>query len=172
MDNNAGANYMHNELQNLTTLMNEGMMSPAAFDDKARYLREHKVVADAGVGIDIADRHPFVVSGLRAGGPAEKTQVIKVGDMLDKVDKVTLQPYNTGDQVRALVIAPKHSAVELQFRENPQRTPPGAYRVRLIRQRNGKLPLVKLADGNAYEGEWLNGNFHGRGIHTWASGDR
>jgi hypothetical protein len=31
---------------------------------------------------------------------------------------------------------------------------------------------VKLADGDAYEGEWLIGNFHGRGIYTWADGDR
>ena len=38
--------------------------------------------------------------------------------------------------------------------------------------RNGKLPLVKLDGGHAYEGEWLNGKFHGRGIYTWASGDR
>jgi hypothetical protein len=38
--------------------------------------------------------------------------------------------------------------------------------------RNGKLPLVKFDDGGAYEGEWLNGKIHGRGICTWASGDR
>jgi len=38
--------------------------------------------------------------------------------------------------------------------------------------RNGRLPLVKLPDGNAYEGEWPNGKFHGRGIKTWADGDK
>ncbi len=38
-------------------------------------------------------------------------------------------------------------------------------------QRNGKLPLVKFDDG-AYEGEWLNGKFHGHGIYTWADSDR
>ena len=38
--------------------------------------------------------------------------------------------------------------------------------------RNLKLPLVKLADGHTYEGEWLNGKKHGRGIYTWADGDR
>jgi len=38
--------------------------------------------------------------------------------------------------------------------------------------RNGKLPLVKLADGHTYEGEWLNGNLHGRGIYTFADGER
>jgi len=38
--------------------------------------------------------------------------------------------------------------------------------------RNGKLPLVKLGDGRAYEGEWLNGNLHGRGIFTSADGNR
>jgi hypothetical protein len=38
--------------------------------------------------------------------------------------------------------------------------------------RNGKLPLVKLAHGDAYEGEWLKGNYHGRGIYTWAIGNR
>ena len=28
--------------------------------------------------------------------------------------------------------------------------------------RSGKLPLVKFDSGNAYEGEWLNGNLHGQ----------
>jgi hypothetical protein len=215
----------------------------------AHYLHEHNVVADAGVGIIFAGDHPFSVKILLAGGPAEKSGVIKVGDMLEKVDKVTLQPHLTGDQVRALVNGPKDSMVELQFRESPKRTPPGAYRVRLYRKpadlqgltaaatsldetrgamviskaaaearaaaeanakaeaeakaaaekeaaeeaaaekaekaagspaaagatsamRNGKLPLEKFADGNAYEGEWLNGMLHGRGICTWFSGER
>jgi hypothetical protein len=156
----ADAKYMHNELQNLTSLMNDGMISPGAFDDKARYLREHNVVADAGVGIDIADRHPFVLKELRAGGPAEKTLVIKVGDMLEKVDKVTLKPKYTGDQVRALVIGPKDSVVELQFRENPKRTPLGAYRVRLIRQPADLGGLVRTiaVDANASaSGSAVNG---------------
>jgi hypothetical protein len=133
-------------------------------------------VADAGVGIDFARRHPFSVTRLRAGRPAEKSGVIKVGDMLEKVDNVPVQPHLTGDQVRALVIGPKDSVVELHFRENPKRTPAGAYRVRLIRQpadlqglataatslneirgartelRNGKLPLVNFDFGDAYEG--------------------
>jgi hypothetical protein len=38
--------------------------------------------------------------------------------------------------------------------------------------RNGKLPLIRLDDGNAYEGEWLNGKMHGHGIHTWPNGER
>jgi hypothetical protein len=38
--------------------------------------------------------------------------------------------------------------------------------------RNGKLPLVKLDNGDAYEGEWLNGKRHGRGIYTYADGKR
>jgi hypothetical protein len=38
--------------------------------------------------------------------------------------------------------------------------------------RNEKLPLVKYANGDAYEGEWLNGKCHGRGIYTWATGER
>jgi hypothetical protein len=38
--------------------------------------------------------------------------------------------------------------------------------------RNGKLPLVKIEGGNAYEGEWLNDKIHGRGIYTWADGQR
>jgi hypothetical protein len=39
-------------------------------------------------------------------------------------------------------------------------------------QCNGKLPLIRFADGNAYDGEWLKGWFHGRGIYTWADGRR
>jgi hypothetical protein len=38
--------------------------------------------------------------------------------------------------------------------------------------RNGKLPLIKFVDGNAYEGEWLNDKMHGHGIHTWPDGER
>lgn len=38
--------------------------------------------------------------------------------------------------------------------------------------RNGKLPLVKFDKGGAYEGEWLNGNLHGRGIMTYVSRNR
>ena len=38
--------------------------------------------------------------------------------------------------------------------------------------RNGKLPLIRLDDGNAYEGEWLNGKMHGHGIFTWPDGTR
>jgi hypothetical protein len=32
-------------------------------------------------------------------------------------------------------------------------------------------PLVKFENG-AYEGEWYNGKFHGRGIMSWADGCR
>ncbi len=39
-------------------------------------------------------------------------------------------------------------------------------------QRNGKLPLIKSDNGDAYEGEWLNGKQHGHGIYTWANGSR
>jgi len=37
--------------------------------------------------------------------------------------------------------------------------------------RNGKHPLFKFDNGNAYEGEWLNGKMHGHGIYIWASGN-
>jgi hypothetical protein len=39
-------------------------------------------------------------------------------------------------------------------------------------KQNGKLPLVKYGNGNAYEGEWLHGKRHGHGIYTWADGER
>jgi hypothetical protein len=42
----------------------------------------------------------------------------------------------------------------------------------MMAQWNGKLPLVKFDGGNAYEGEWLNGIAHGRGIYTWVDGRR
>jgi hypothetical protein len=35
-----------------------------------------------------------------------------------------------------------------------------------ITMHKGKLPLVKFDNGNAYEGEWLNGKKHGHGIFT------
>ena len=35
------------------------------------------------------------------------------------------------------------------------------------------VPLVKLDSGETYEGEWLNGKLHGRGIWTCSrSGER
>ena len=43
---------------------------------------------------------------------------------------------------------------------------------REMTQRNGKLPLFKYDNGETYEGEWLNGNRHGRGIFTWPDGER
>ncbi len=37
---------------------------------------------------------------------------------------------------------------------------------------NGKLRLVWIGDGSTYEGEWVNGKCHGRGISTYADGAR
>ena len=34
------------------------------------------------------------------------------------------------------------------------------------------LQLVRFGDGSTFEGEWLDGNRHGRGIYTWANGNR
>jgi hypothetical protein len=42
----------------------------------------------------------------------------------------------------------------------------------MVLPRNGKLPLYKLDNGHAYEGEWLDGKIHGRGIYTWADDSR
>ena len=140
-----------NKLQKVNALMNTGLITQETFEAKAYNLPEHNVVAEAGVGIDIAECHPFMVNGLRAGGPAEKTGVIKVGDLLEKVDNVSLQPHLTGDQVRALVIGPEGSVVELHFLENPQRTHRRNYRVRLIRKapNPGGLTRTNAADANA-----------------------
>ena len=38
------------------------------------------------------------------------------------------------------------------------------------RMRNGKHPIVKCDNGDAYEDEWLNGKIHGQGICTFADG--
>ncbi len=102
-----------------------------------------------GVGITFARCHPFIVKRLRAGGLAEKKGVIKVGDLLEKVDKAPLQPHLTSDQVRAMVIGPKNSVVEMQFRENPKRTPAGAYHVRLIRD----TPPERILRAGTYEND-------------------
>ena len=140
-----------NKLQKVNALMNTGLITQETFEAKAYNLPEHNVVAEAGVGIDIAECHPFMVNGLRAGGPAEKTGVIKVGDLLAMVDNLPLQPHLTGDQVRSLVIGPEGSVVELHFLENPQRTHRGDYRVRLIRKapNPGGLTRTNAADANA-----------------------
>ena len=44
--------------------------------------------------------------------------------------------------------------------------------VDMVQRRNGKLPLINNPDGSTYEGEWLNGKYHGQGIFTWPNGDR
>ena len=38
--------------------------------------------------------------------------------------------------------------------------------------RNGRYPLIKLHNGDTYEGEFLNGAKHGHGIYTWSDGTR
>ena len=38
--------------------------------------------------------------------------------------------------------------------------------------RNGRLPLVKFDAGGTYTGEWRDGQMHGQGTYTWASGSR
>ena len=38
--------------------------------------------------------------------------------------------------------------------------------------RNGRYPLIKLHNGDTYEGEFLNGKRHGHGIYTWSDGTR
>ena len=89
---------------------------------------------EAGVGITIAEVHPFYVVDIRPGGPAQMGGCICVGDMLQKVDGHELTRTMTGNDVRAKVIGPVETVVELMFRENPRRTERGAYRVRLRRQ--------------------------------------
>ena len=32
--------------------------------------------------------------------------------------------------------------------------------------------LLIYANGNQYEGDFINGMFHGKGVFTWANGDR
>jgi hypothetical protein len=49
---------------------------------------------------------------------------------------------------------------------------PAVFGRRNILMRNGKLPLFKFDDGNAYDGEWRNDKMHGHGIMTRASGNR
>ncbi len=38
--------------------------------------------------------------------------------------------------------------------------------------RNGRYPLIKLHNGDTYEGEFLNGKKHRHGIYTWSDGTR
>ena len=122
------------EMQKLQVLQQNGIITSSSYEEKARYLQEHGAVAEAGVGMNIAERHPFKVIDMRPGGPALKTGVIKCGDELQKVDGVMLTASLTGEQVRALVIGGVGSVVELQFKEMPPRTERGAFRVRLVRQ--------------------------------------
>ena len=113
-------------------LQNEIIIS-STYEEKALYLQEHSAVQEAGVGMNIWVRHPFRVIDMQSSGPALKTGVIKCGDELQKVDGVMLTAGFTGEQVRTLIIGVMNSVVELQFKEMPQRTERGAFRVRLVR---------------------------------------
>ena len=76
--------FVQKELQKMQALQQEGFMTPESYEHKARYLRQEGAVAEAGVGITIADVYPFLVTDMREGGPAQKTAVIRVGDDLQK----------------------------------------------------------------------------------------
>jgi hypothetical protein len=41
-----------------------------------------------------------------------------------------------------------------------------------VQEDSGKLRLVWIGDGSTYEGEWVYGKCHGRGISTYADGAR
>ena len=126
--------YIEAELQKLDVLRQSGLIADGSYEDKARYLREHGQIPEAGVGMTISDVFPFKVIELRPEGPAHKTDVIKAGDELVKVDSIQLTAQLTGAQVRSLVVGPEGSLIELMFKETPPRTGRGAYRVRLVRQ--------------------------------------
>ena len=81
--------FVQKELQKMQALQQEGFMTPESYEHKARFLRQEGAVAEAGVGITIADVYPFRVTDMREGGPAQKTAVIRVGDDLQKVDGKT-----------------------------------------------------------------------------------
>jgi C-terminal processing protease CtpA/Prc len=50
----------------------------------------------------ISETHPFTIVALRPDGPAKKTEVIRIGDELKKVDGCTLEGTLTGEQVAPL----------------------------------------------------------------------
>ena len=91
--------FLQNELQKLQQLQIHGFMSPESHDARARYLQEHGYVPEAGVGMTISEIHPFTIVTLRPDGPAKKTEVIRIGDELKKVDGYTLEGILTGEQV-------------------------------------------------------------------------
>jgi hypothetical protein len=94
--------FLQNELQKLQQLQIHGFMSPESHDARARYLQEHGHVPEAGVGMTISETHPFTIVALRPDGPAKKTEVIRIGDELKKVDGCTLEGTLTGEQVAPL----------------------------------------------------------------------
>ena len=93
-----------------------------------------QVSSSGGVGLTIGDIHPWTLVDVRQGGPADQGGIIKVGDELLKVDSVPVRAHLTNIQVLTLLRGPVGSLVELQFKEKPQRSTKGAYRVRLVRQ--------------------------------------
>jgi hypothetical protein len=128
--------FLQNELQKLQQLQIHGFMSPESHDARARYLQEHGYVPEAGVGMTISEIHPFTIVTLRPDGPAKKTEVIRIGDELKKVDGYTLEGILTGEQVappsRFLSLSLSLSLSLALYRASacpstasPRHTPPG-----------------------------------------------
>mmetsp|Transcript_19511 Transcript_19511/g.64718 ORF Transcript_19511/g.64718 Transcript_19511/m.64718 type:complete len:762 (+) Transcript_19511:65-2350(+) len=128
------AEWIQNELRKLNLLVREGLVSDESFEQRKKYLEKHGVIPEAGVGMTITEKYPFEVILLVPGGPAERTGIIKVGDILHSIDGKQIGSNFTGDQVRAAVIGPVGTQVELKFQEGkPKRSVHGAYIARLLR---------------------------------------
>jgi len=128
------AQWIQNELRKLNLLVREGLVSNESFEQRKKYLEKHGIVPEAGVGMTITEKYPFEVMHLVSGGPAERTGIIRVGDILHSIDGKQIGSNFTGDQVRAAVIGPVGTQVELKFQEGkPKRSAHGAYIAKLLR---------------------------------------
>lgn len=124
--------WIEKEMQKLQILKRDGILGEASFIAKQEFLRQHGKPAQGGVGMLLSDTAPFKVLQLTPGGPAERTQHIRVNDILVSVDGMNMTRVS-GDQVREAIIGPAGSVVELTFQEVPKRTQHGAYAVKIKR---------------------------------------
>lgn len=110
--------WIEKEMQKLQILKRDGILGEASFIAKQvavfacaarcavltellvlqEFLRQHGKPAQGGVGMLLSDTAPFKVLQLTPGGPAERTQHIRVNDILVSVDGMNMTRVS-GDQV-------------------------------------------------------------------------
>ena len=117
-------------------LLLNGIMVQEDYSKQVDYILSNNRLPDAGPGITFSGEAPFTILHMRADGPAKEAQkqgLIRVNDVLEQVNNVSVAPLSS-NYVRVLLLGPPGTKIILQCRENPPRTALGRYRIALRRK--------------------------------------